>query len=252
MKLLQLIEEINPKLKKNDPHYKKLVETIEFLETKEKVLFLTTSNRGGWAVKELDEEPKSTKLAKLIQNYLGKSKCKLIEVPDLKIYACEANISHARGNDCGAMKSKLKDNDKNPTGNHRCWRSINNPDDELWKISKELFESDVVLFFGSIRWGQMNAQYQNLIERLSWLENRHTTLGEKNLLEKISSGIIAVGQNWRGAEVIDVQKQVLKFFGFDVKDSLCWNWQYTKNSKDETNDSYKKSGKKFNETFEID
>jgi len=104
MKLIQLIEEIDPTLKKNDPHYKMLVETIKFLEAKEKVLFLTTSNRGGWAVKELGEEPKSTKLAKSIQNYLGKSKCKLIEVPDLKIYACEGNISHFRGNDCGVAK----------------------------------------------------------------------------------------------------------------------------------------------------
>lgn len=251
MKLLHLIEEIDPSLKKNDPHYKKLVETIKFLETKEKVLFLTTSNRGGWAVKELDEEPKSTKLARSIQNYLGKSKCKLIEVPDLKIYPCEANISHLRGNDCGVVKAKLNDKEKNPTGNHRCWRNINNPDDELWKISKELFESDAVMFFGSIRWGQMNAQYQNLIERLSWLENRHTTLGEKNLLENISAGIIAIGQNWRGKEVLDTQKQVLEFFGFDVNDVLCWNWQYTTNAKDETNKSYKKSGEEFKKIFDI-
>jgi len=98
----------------------------------------------------------------------------------------------------------------------------------------------------------MNAQYQNLIERLSWLENRHTTLGEKNLLENIASGIIAIGQNWRGAEVVETQKQVLRFFGFDVKDELCWNWQYTKDAKDETNKSYKESGKKFKDIFDVD
>ncbi len=252
MKLTQLIEEIDPTLKKNDPHYKKLVETIKILETKEKVLFLTTSNRGGWAVKELNEEPKSTKLAKSVQDYLGKSKCTLIEVPDLKIYACEGNVSHDRGNDCGVMKAKLKDKDKNPSGQHRCWRNINNPDDELWKISKVLFESDCVIFFGSIRWGQMNAQYQNLIERLTWLENRHTTLGESNLLKDVSCGIIATGQNWNGEEVIKTQKQVLSFFGFDVKDTLCWNWQYTKNAKDETAQSYKKAGKEFKDIFDID
>ena len=79
MRLLDLIEEIDPKLKKNDPHYKKLVETIKFLESKKKVLFITTSNRGEWAMKELKEEPKSTKLAKAIQSYLGKSKCTLFE-----------------------------------------------------------------------------------------------------------------------------------------------------------------------------
>ena len=252
MELLELIEEFDPNLKKTDSSYQKLVKSVKFLETKKNVLFLTTSNRGGWAVKELNEEPKSTKLAKAIQSYLGKSKCKLIEVPDLKIYACEGNVSHMKGNDCGVKKASLKDKDKTPTGNHRCWRNINNPDDELWKISKELFESDCVVFFGSIRWGQMNAQYQNLIERLTWLENRHSTLGESNIIEDISCGLIVVGQNWRGKEVLDVQKQVLKFFGFDVKDELCWNWQYTMNAKDETKESYKKSGKIFKDTFEID
>ncbi len=251
MNLTQLIEEIDPTLKKNDPSYKKLIKTVKFLEGREKVLFLTTSNRGGWAVKELNEEPKSTKLAKAIQSYLGKSKCTLIEVPDLKIYACEGNVSHMKGNECGLLKASLKDKDKNPTGHHRCWRSINNPDDELWKISKELFESDAVLFFGSIRWGQMNAIYQNLIERLTWLENRHTTLGESNLLKDVSCGIIAVGQNWNGKDVVDIQKQVLSFFGFDVRDELSWNWQYTDNAKDETKESYKKSGEDFMETFAL-
>jgi len=199
----------------------------------------------------LKEKPKSTLLAESIQSYLGKSKCKLIEVPELKIYACEANISHMRGNDCGVKKASLKDKDKNPTGQHRCWRNINNPDDELWKISKELFESDCVVFFGSVRWGQMNAQYQNLIERLSWLENRHSTLNESNILKNTSCGIIAVGQNWGGSDVVKVQKQVLTFYGFDVRDELCWNWQYTDNYKDETNASYKKSGKDFKDTFEL-
>jgi len=252
MRLIKLIEEIDPTLKKNDPHYKKLMETIEFLEGKKKVLFITTSNRGEWAIKELKEEPKSTMLAKAIQSHLGKSKCTLFETINLQIHHCEGNVSHMEGNSCGAKKSALKDKEKNPTGNHRCWRSINNPDDELWKISKELFESDAVVFFGSIRWGQMNAQYQNLIERLTWLENRHTTLGESNILKDVSCGIIATGQNWNGGDVINIQKQVLSFFGFDVKDQLCWNWQYTKNPKDETVASYKKSGKEFKDTFELD
>lgn len=252
MELLKLLEEIDPSLKKNDVHYKKLVKTIKFLENKNKILFLTTSNRGGWAVKELKEQAKSTLLAKSIQDYLGKSKCELIEVPDLKIYSCEANVSHMKGNECGLKKASLKDKDKNPTGHHRCWRNINNPDDELWKISKKMFESDCVVFFGSIRWGQMNAHYQNLIERLTWLENRHSTLGESNLMKDVSCGIIAVGQNWRGSDVVKMQKQVLTFYGFDVKDELCWNWQYTDNAKDETKDSYKKSGKEFLDTFELE
>jgi multimeric flavodoxin WrbA len=252
MKLTELLEEFDPNLKKGDTSYKNLVKTVKFLEGKERVLFITTSNRGDWAMKELKEEPKSTKLAKAIQSYLGKSKCTLFETIKLEIHHCEGNVSHFEGNSCGVKKSSLKDKDKNPTGNHRCWRSINNPTDELWKITKELFECDAVVFFGSIRWGQMNAQYQNLIERLTWLENRHSTLGESNILKDISCGIIAIGQNWNGKEVIDTQKQVLSFFGFDVKDELSWNWQFTKNDKDETEKSYKESGKVFNETFELD
>jgi hypothetical protein len=252
MELLKLIEEFDPSVKKDDASYKKLVKTVKFLDTKKKVLFLTTSNRGEWVIKNLKEEPKSTKLAKAIQSYLGKSKCTLIEVPKLKIYPCEGNVSNLEGNGCGIKKAILKNKEKNPSGNHRCWRNINNPDDELWKITKELFESDCVLFFGSVRWGQMNSEYQKLIERLTWLENRHTTYNESNILKDISCGIINVGQNWRGKEVNMVQKDVLTFFGFDVKDELCWNWQYTTNPKDETNKSYKSAGKDFMDTFELE
>ena len=251
MELSVLLEEFDPNIKKNDKSYKNLVKTVAFLETKKKVLFLTTSNRGEWAIKELKEEPKSTKLAKAVQNYLGQSKCTLLEVPKLKIYPCEGNVSHNDGNSCGVSKAKLKDDEKNPSGNHRCWRSINNPDDELWKISKMLLECDAVVFWGSIRWGQMNSEYQKLIERLTWLENRHSTYKESNLLKEISAGIIAIGQNWRGKDVIDVQKQVLEFFGFDVKPELCWNWQYTENKLDESQKSYKDSSKSFGEVFEL-
>lgn len=252
MELTHILEELNLDLKKNNEHYKMLVETVKFLEKKERILFLTTSNRGEWAIKELNEEPKSTILAKSIANYLGNKKCKVIEVPKLKIYPCEGNVSHVDGNSCGVKKSAIKDKEKNPTGHHRCWRNINNPDDELWKISKELFESDAVVFFGSVRWGQMNGFYQHLIERLTWLENRHSTLGESNIIKDISCGIIATGQNFNGSNVIELQKEVLKFFGFDVKDVLCWNWQYVTNVKDETQSSYKKSAGKFNDTFGLD
>jgi multimeric flavodoxin WrbA len=252
MELLKIFEEFDPNIKKNDSSYKKLVKSVKFLSTKKKVLFLTTSNRGLWVIENLKEEPKSTILAKAIQAYLGKEKCTLIDVPKLKIYPCEGNVSNKEGNGCGIKKAILKNKEKNPTGQHRCWRNINNPDDELWKISKELFESDCVVFFGSVRWGQMNAEYQKLIERLTWLENRHTTLGESNIIKNISCGVINIGQNWRGSEVNKVQKEVLTLFGFDVKDELCWNWQYTNNYKDETNTSYKKSWKDFNDTFELD
>ena len=155
--------------------------TINYLSKKEKILLLTTSNR--W--EGSDDVPKSTKLAQLIQQRLAGKDVVLIDVPKLHIYECEGNVSNSKGNGCGKKDSVLKDKEKNPSGCHRCWASINNKDDELWKISKPLLESDAVVFFGSVRWGQANAIYSRLIERLTWLENRHTTLGESNILKDI-------------------------------------------------------------------
>jgi len=115
----------------------------------------------------------------------------------------------------------------------------------LWKISKELFESEVVMFFVSVRWGQTNAYYQKLIERLNWIENRHTTLSENNIVKDIDAGIILVGQNWNGENVVKTQKEVYKYFGFNVPKELSWNWQYTSNSNDESKRSYKLAPKEF-------
>ena len=143
----------------------------------------------------------------------------------------------------------MNDKFKNPSGFHRCWASINNKDDELWKISKALFESDCIVFFGSVRWGQANSIYQKLIERLTWIENRHSTLGEEKIVKNIDAGIILVGQNWNGKNVVKTEKEVLKFFGFNVISDLCWNWQYTKDYNDESEKSYKRGIKEFEKTF---
>jgi multimeric flavodoxin WrbA len=167
--------------------------TVDHLKTKKKVLFLTTSNR--WPG-EKNDLPKSTLLAQRMAQLVGPQVIQL-DVPSLKIYPCEGNVSTRRGNTCGEKKALLKDDEKNPSGCHRCWASINNKDDELWKISKPLLESEAVLLFCSIRWGQTNAFYQKLIERLTWLENRHSTLGESNLLEKIDAGLICLGHSAR-------------------------------------------------------
>ncbi|MBI2103072.1 flavodoxin family protein [Candidatus Woesearchaeota archaeon] len=215
--------------------------TVAYLRRKKKILFLTTSNR--WSGDQ--EKPKSTLLAEQIAATLGKEKVTIINIPTLKIYHCEGNISRAKGNNCGVSGAILKDSFKNPSGLHRCWASINNKDDELWKISKPLFESDCVVFFGSVRWGQMNAYYQTLIERLSWIENNYSTLGQKNMAEGINAGIIVIGQNWRGKEVLGTQKKVLQFYGFNVVNALCWNWQYTPDSADESKASYKDAMHQF-------
>lgn len=218
--------------------------TIQYLKSKRRPLFLTTSNR--W-VGEGAEKPKSTLLAYKIASLIPGAR--VIEVPLLKIYPCEGNVSTQRGNTCGPKKAALKDPEKNPSGQHRCWASVNNPDDELWKVSKELLTSDAVIFFGSVRWGEMNSIYQTLIERLTWLENRHSTLGEDNILKDIDAGVIAIGHNWRGKEIVEVQQQVLRFFGFNVKEELCWNWQFMNDTENESEESYEKAGDTFSEEF---
>lgn len=228
---------------------KELEATIKYLSNKKRVLLLTTSNRFQIPGEEKDV-PKSTQLAQAIKKALG-TKTVLIDVPELKIYPCEGNVSRKDGNSCGLKDALLKSKTKNPSGNHRCWASINNSDDELWKISKELFESEAVVFFASIRWGQANGYYQKLIERLNWIENRHTTLEEDNIVKNIDAGFICIGQNWNGPETVELQKQVHKFYGFKTPDKLYWNWQYTEDALDETQKSYKESAKEFQNTFKL-
>jgi len=222
---------------------KKLKATLDILKKKKKVLLLSCSNRYNWDDKNIDI-PKSKIIATYLKEELGES-CVMIDVTTLKILPCEGNVSRKDGNTCGVLKAKLKDKDKNPSGEHRCWVNINSKSDELWKISKELLESDAVIFFSSVRWGQTNMYYQNLIERLTWLQNRHSTLGESNILKDIESGYICVGQNWNGEIVNKTQMEVHEFFGFKINKNLYWNWQYTKDHLDESLESYKNSHKKF-------
>lgn len=192
-----------------DTHFQKQLEkAAKYLDSKKKVLLLTTSNRSKFSSKDGTDVPKSTRLAQVLQRSLGEHKCTLIDVSKLKIYSCEGNVSSKDGNTCGVRGSKLQDEKKNPSGYHRCWASINNEDDELWRISLPLFESDAVIFFGSVRWGQTNAIYQKLIERLDWIENRWATLGESNVVKDIESGLVFIGHNWRVSDVVRVQKQV--------------------------------------------
>jgi len=218
--------------------------TIAYLQTKQRILFLTTSNR--WSGDDQDR-PKSTQLAYRMKEALGE-RVTIIDVTSLKIYPCEGNVSSGKGNSCGEKKALLQDPEKNPSGCHRCYASLNNPDDELWKISNVLLASDAVIFFGSIRWGQMNAFYQKLIERLTWLENRHSTFGESNLLASIDAGLIAVGHNWQGNHVVDLQKNVHAFFGFNTPSELYWHWSFT-TPEDESSRSYQEAVHAFRETF---
>ena len=224
--------------------------TIKYLDKKDSVLLLTTSNR--YQIPGEDKDiPKSTLLAQVVQKALG-DKAIIMDVSEMTIHNCEGNVSRKDGNSCGPKDALLKDKAKNPSGYHRCWASINNDDDELWKITKDLFESDAVVFFGSVRWGQVNAFYQKLIERLTWIENRHTTLGEDNIVKDIDAGFICTGQNWNGQDVVGIQKQVHAFFGFKTPSELYWNWQFTKDENDESQRSYKASYAAFDKDFNIE
>ena len=90
MKLSNILSEINL-MEGDKKSMSKLEKTIEFLGTKKKVLLLTTSNR--W---EGDKElPKSSLLAKAIKKSLG-DKITILDVPKLKIYPCEGNVSTVR------------------------------------------------------------------------------------------------------------------------------------------------------------
>lgn len=231
--------------------------TIAYLKSNKdkKVLFVTTSVRypfnTGYDKGGVENEiPKSTELALFIKKSIPNQSA-WIDVPKLKILPCEGNVSHITGNTCGVKDALLKDKEKNPSGYHRCWASVNDTSDELWKVSKKLFEADIVLFFASIRWGQANSEYQKLIERLTWIENRHSTLGEDNIIKDKEAGFICIGQNWNGVNVVDVQQKVLNFYGFNTPQQLCWNWQYTNDAKDETEKSYKNAYNKFKQELGI-
>ena len=188
----------------------------EYLNKDKKVLLLTTSNR--WEGEK--ELPKSSIIAKELA--AGLKSVEIIDISKLKIFPCEGNVSAHKGNSCGLKEAMLKSN--NPHKFIRCWASVNNPSDEMHKVANAIYGADIVIFFGSIRWGKMNAIYTQLIERLTWLENRHATLGESNILKGKEAGVIAVGHNWNGKEAVELEKQVLAFFGFNTPEELSFNW----------------------------
>jgi len=221
----------------------KLKRLYNYLKNQEgkKIVFLTTSNR--WEGEK--ELPKSSIIADELKKRLDN--VDIINVSKLKIFACEGNVSTHKGNNCGVKDALLKTN--NPNKFIRCWASVNNKSDEMHKVANAIYDADVVIFFGSIRWGKMNAIYTQLIERLTWLENRHTTLGESNLLKDKECGIVAVGHNWNGEEAVKLEKEVLGFFGFKTPTQLSFNWQFTKDKFDETKKGYKDEYSTFLKEF---
>lgn len=219
---------------------------IEHLESKNDILLLTTSTR---FKEHIWDVPKTTQLALRIKSRLERrgKHAVVMDAASLKIHVCEGNISSMRGNDCGVAAAKLRDKGKNPTGHHRCWASINNSDDQLYRISRELFKSEAVIFFVSVRWGQTNSVYQRLFERLSWIENRVSSLGEKPIpqLKRLEAGIVLFGQNWNGAQVLKTQKKNFEWFGWKTPGALSFHWQHTQDTADESPGSYIDAAKEF-------
>lgn len=235
---------------KYGPEMENLYPFLNTLSSEKRILFVTTSNRGEY-IENLGEKPKSTRLAEHFSKILKEKgvEVDLIDASKLKIYNCLGCVSELHGNMCGAKKSKIKDQKKNPHGNLRCWASHDYEDDELWKIANSIYESSAVVFFASNRWGNPNAIYQKVIERLDWIESIHTTYGEKNTVKGKKAGMVLLGQNWRVQESLEVQQQVLSFFGFDTPSELYLGWQYTRDTLDESQESYQNAPEVFEQSW---
>jgi hypothetical protein len=227
---------------------------VRYLEKRNDILLLTTSTR--YRKHASFDIPKSTRLALRVRDHLRRRKKRvvLLDVPKLTIHTCEGNISAKKGNRCGLLEARLPSRSKNPTGHHRCWASINNADDELYVITRELFRSRIVVFFVSVRWGQTNSVYQRLFERLSWIENRFTTLGEAPIpqLRKLEAGMVLFGQNWNDAQVLRTQRQNFKWFGWKTPAALSFYWQYTRDAEEESPESYRGAVEEFEALMQTD
>jgi len=226
---------------------------LNTLSKHKKVTFVTTSNRSPFVEKKYGESPKSTQLANHLAEALRRRgvKVSVIDGAKLKIYNSLGCVSELKGSFCGVKASLVKDKEKNPHGHLRCWASHDFKDDELWKIVNEMYESQAIIFFGSQRWGNVNAVYQKIIERLDWIESRWATLDGENTVKDIQAGLVLLGQNWRVQESLDVQRDVLKFYGFRIEDSLFMGWQYTRDVSDETEESYKQAPVTFQDSWNM-
>jgi len=219
-----------------------------YLAKRQKVLFICTSTR---YEKHSGDIPKSTELAYIVQRKLGQDKVTVMDAYKLNIYVCEGNVSAREGNNCGVKEAKLIDSTKNPTGYHRCWASINNPTDELWKISKAIFESDVIVFCLSNRWGSGCAIYQKIKERLNWIINRVDTLKETPIIINKDLGLIITGHNWGTEELLLKEQQVWNMFGFNTPNELQISYQFSNDITTTTPESYSETYKKFEQVFNV-
>jgi multimeric flavodoxin WrbA len=238
---------------KYGPEMENIYPFLTTLSGEKRVLFVTTSNRSEY-IEGLGEKPKSTLVAEHMAKLLEEKgvEVQIIDAAKLKIHNCLGCVSELHGNMCGSKKAKVKDEKKNPHGHLRCWASVDYPDDEIWRIANAIYDSTAVVFFASQRWGNPNAIYQKVIERLDWIENIHYTYGEPSTIKGKKAGFILLGQNWRVQESIETQQQVLSYFGFDTPSELYMGWQYTRDAEDESEESYKEAPLTFEQSWGIE
>jgi multimeric flavodoxin WrbA len=238
---------------KYGPEMENIYPFLSTLAAEKRVLFVTTSNRGEY-ISSKGEKPKSTRLAEHFSDLLKEKGVEVVtlDAAKLKIHNCLGCVSELKGNMCGSPKAKLKDEKKNPHGHLKCWASVDYKDDELWKIANEIYESDAIIFFASNRWGNPNAIYQKLIERLDWIESSYTTYNGPNTIKNKKAGMILLGQNWRVQESLEVQQQVLEFFGFQTPEELFMGWQFTRDVMDEEQKSYQEAQNTFEQSWGVE
>ena len=244
-----LSSDINVQVKYG-PEMENIYPFLSTLAAEKRVLFVTTSNRGEY-ISSKGEKPKSTRLAEHFKDLLEEKGVEvvLMDAAKLKIHNCLGCVSELKGNMCGSPEAKLKDEKKNPHGHLKCWASLDFKDDELWKIANEIYTADAIVFFASNRWGNPNAIYQKLIERLDWIESSYTTYEGPNTIKGKKAGMIILGQNWRVQESLEVQYHVLNFFGFETPEELFMGWQFTRDTLDEEQKSYQEAPNAFEQAW---
>lgn len=235
---------------KYGPEMENIYPFLSTLAAEKRVLFVTTSNRGEY-ISSKGEKPKSSRLAEHLAKLLKKKGVDVVimDAAKLKIHNCLGCVSELKGNMCGSPESKLKDKEKNPHGHLKCWASMDYKDDEVWKIANEIYTCGAIIFFASNRWGNPNAIYQKLIERLDWIESSHSTYEGPNTIKGMKAGMILLGQNWRVQESLDVQQQVLNFFGWETPNELFMGWQFTRDVNNEEQKSYQEAPNSFEQSW---
>jgi hypothetical protein len=64
--------------------------------------------------------------------------------------------------------------------------------------------------------------------------------------------MILLGQNWRVQESLEVQQQVLEFFGFQTPEELFMGWQFTRDVMDEEQKSYQEAPNTFEQSWGVE